>query len=383
MLEYYIWLQLCLGAGSNKVKTILSHYKTPQAVFRADNKSRIASKLFTKKQLELMQTVPLSKALGVLACCKENNIGIITIDSKKYPYCLSIIDNPPLILYYKGKFPDFDTVPSVCIVGPRKVSDFGKRAAYSLGYRLSKSGITVVSGGAVGTDTYAHSGALKADCKTALVMGCGILHDYLPENKKLREAVCQKGCIISEHPPEFPVTKGAFPTRNRILSALCLGTVVVEAPQRSGALITARYACEQGRDVFVIPGEPNKPEYKGSNALLRDGAKPLLDTSDIFNEYILRFPDKINIETAYSKPIIEKREKETEKFEKIEKNLNIPLSKEAQMVYNSLNKQKFIPEDLSFLGLSSGELLSALTELEMEFIIKALPGGMYEVCKND
>ncbi len=382
MLEYYIWLQLCLGAGSRKVKEIISYYKTPEKVFKSDNKSRMASRLFTKAQLERMDKIPLSKALGVLACCKENNIGAITIDSKRYPYCLKVIDNPPLILYYKGKFPDFDNTPAVCIVGPRKVSEFGKRAAYSLGYRLSKSGITVVSGGALGSDTYAHAGTLKAGAKTILVMGCGILHDYLPENKKLREAVCENGCIISEHPPKFPVTKGAFPTRNRIMAALSLGTVVVEAGERSRALITARYACEQGRDVFVIPGEPDKKEYKGSNALLRDGAKPLLDTSDIFNEYIIRFPDKINIETAFNGPIITpKKPKENINDIKKEKNLNISLSKEAKMVYNNLNKQKFLPEDLADTGLSSGELLSALTELEMEFIIKALPGGMYEICK--
>jgi len=378
MLEYYIWLQLCLGAGSGRVKEILETFKTAKAVFKADNAFREKTGLFTKNQLDKMQKITLSKAVSVLACCKENGIGIITFKSEKYPYCLSVIDNPPLLLYYKGSFPDFDNTPTICIVGPRNISQFGKKAAYSLGYRLAKSGMNIVSGGALGCDSFAHAGALKAKGKTILVMGCGILYNYLPENKALRDAVSKNGCIISEYPPEFPVTKGAFPTRNRILSALSLGTVVVEASEKSGALITARYACEQGRDVFVISGEPDKPEYKGSNALLRDGAKPLLDTSDIFNEYIVRFPDKINIDNAYSKPIVEKKE---EKTEKNEKNLNIPLSKAAEMLYNNLNKQKFMPEDLSDLGLTSGELLSALTELEMEFIIRALPGGMYEVCK--
>ena len=381
MLEYYIWLQLCLGAGNRNVKEILKYYKSPEAVFKADKNSRLESGLFTPTQLKKTLTVSLSKAIEILVSCKENGISVVCIDMPEYPFCLKVIENPPLVLYFKGELPQFDDIPAICIVGPRNVSEFGKRAAYSLGFRLAKSGFVVVSGGALGTDTYAHAGALKAGGKTVLVMGCGLLYDYLPENVKLRNAVSECGCVLSEHPPEFPVTRGAFPTRNRILSALSLGTVVVEAPEKSGSLITARYAYEQGRDVFVIPGEPSRAEYIGSNALLRDGAKPLLDTSDIFNEYIIRFPDKINIKTAFEGKIIEPEIKKDYKNErKNEKNLNIPLSKEAEIVYNNLNKQKFLPEDLGDLGLTSGELLSALTELEMEFIIKALPGGMYEIC---
>lgn len=382
MLEYYIWLQLCLGAGCRKIKEILAFYKTPQNIFKDDKDHRISTGLFTNKQIVNMDKIPLNKAVGILGLCKDSSIKTVVYGDNKYPYCLSVIENPPLILYYKGELPNFDSTPAVCIVGPRNVSDFGKKSAYSLGYRLAKSGITVVSGGAVGCDTFAHAGALKAGGKTVLVIPCGILYDYLPENRKLRKAVTENGCVISEHPPEFPVIRGAFPTRNRILSALSLGTVVVEAGERSGALITARYAYEQGRDVFVIPGAPTKAEYKGSNALLRDGAKPLLDASDIFNEYIFRFPDKINIERAFEALDFSAKKQENIKNDpKIQKKLNISLSKEAEMVYNNLNKQKFLPEDLSCTGLSAGELLSALTELEMEFIIKALPGGMYEICK--
>ena len=379
MLEYNVWLQLILGAGNNRAKKIISHYGNAENVFKAKAEERKNSKLFTTAEINRMNHTPLQDALIILAECKENNIDIIPLGDDRYPYCLSVIDNPPLVLYVKGNFPDFDNYPAICIVGPRIVSDFGKRAAYSLGYRLSKSGMIVVSGGALGTDTYAHAGALKASGQTVLVMGCGILNNYLPENKALRDKVSINGCLISEHPPKTPILKGAFPIRNRILSALSLGTVVVEAGNRSGGLITARYAAEQGRDVFVIPGSPDKKEYKGSNELLRDGAKPLLDASDIFNEYIVRFPSKINIETAYDGPIITaKKEDNIEKNEKIQKKLNESLSNEAKIVYNRLNKQKFFPEDISDTGLSASELLSALTELEMEFYIKALPGGMYE-----
>lgn len=379
MMEFYIWLQLILGAGNAKAKEIIEFFGSAEKVFRADEEKRKSSKLFTLAELKRMSLTPISKAIEIMSECKENGIEIIPFGSQKYPYCLSVIENPPLVLYVKGELPDFDNTPTVCIVGPRKVSDFGKKAAYSLGYRLAKSGITVISGGALGCDTYAHAGALKSGGKTVLLMGCGILSDYLPENKELRETVSKKGCLISEYPPRTDANRYTFPVRNRIMSALSLGTVVIEAGMKSGALITARHAAEQGRDVFVIPGSPDKDEYKGSNMLLRDGAKPLLDASDIFNEYIFRYPDKINIERAYAdSKILDKQKEEKEKNQKI---LNETLSNEAKIVYNNLDKQKFLPEDIKCGNLSSAQLLSALTELEMEFLIKALPGGMYEKCE--
>ncbi len=379
MIKYNIWLQQVLGAGNCKLKEILGVYSNAQNVFKTNHKLRKESGLFSAAELKRMESISLATSLKILADCKLHGINTVSFGEKEYPYCLSVIENPPLVIYYKGVLPDFDKTPAICIVGPRKVSDFGKKAAFSLGYRLAKSGMIVISGGALGTDTYAHAGALKSGEKTILVMGCGILNDYLPENKDLRNTVSKNGCLISEFPPRHEPSKYTFPIRNRIMSALSLGTVVIEAGNRSGALITARHAAEQGRDVFVIPGSPEQKHYVGSNQLLRDGAKPLLDASDIFNEYIVRFPDKINIEKAYSSKILDDKKQEKERDNKKEiKKLNKTLSKEAKIVYNRLNKQKFLPEEIVGTGLSSGELLSALTELEMEFLIRALPGGMYE-----
>ena len=380
-MKYFIALQQILGAGNNQVIGILNHFGSPKAVFEADDILRKESGLFTKTELKKLSSPDFDKAEKIITISAENDIKIIPFGDKRYPYCLSVIENPPLVIYVKGKLPDFENTPSVCIVGPRNVSEFGKKAAFSLSYRLARSGMIVISGGALGTDTYAHAGALKGDGITVLLMGCGILNGYLPENSKLRQAVCDKGCLISEYPPEMPATRYSFPIRNRIMAALSLGTVVIEAGEKSGSLITARHAYEQGRDVFVVPGSPDKKEYAGSNSLLRDGAKPLLDASDIFNEYIVRFPDKINIERAFSEPILTTDfTQNEEKIEKIEKNFNETLSKEAKIVYNCLDKRKFLPEEIKNTGLSSGQILSALTELEMEFLIKALPGGMYERC---
>lgn len=372
-MEYFVWLQLCLGAGNKRIKKILKNY-TPFEIYNLSETELSQAKIFTQKEKEHFKRVTLKDAKDIVSLCKNNGIEIVIIKDKNYPKPLLEIHNPPLVLYVKGELPDFEEIPTISIVGPRNVSEFGKKSAYSLGYRLAKSGMIVVSGGAIGADSYAHIGALKAKGKTVLVMGCGLLATYLEENRSLREHISKSGCLISEYPPEFPASKYTFPVRNRIISGLSLGTVLVEAPLKSGALITANHALDQDRDVFVIPGRPDMIEYKGSNMLLRDCARPLLDTSDIFNEYIPHFPSKIDLEKAY------KKEPEMQKNKNNKKILNETLSNQAKIVYNCLDNQKFYPDDLK-TGLSPSELLSALGELEMEFIIRALPGGQYEICK--
>ncbi|MEE1238774.1 MAG: DNA-processing protein DprA [Acutalibacteraceae bacterium] len=381
MTEYFVWLQKALGAGNIRAVKALGHFGNAENIYKATPSERKAAGIFSPKDLSRLGSTKIDTAKGIIEDCRKYGIDIIPLGDREYPYCLSVIDNPPIVLYVKGEMLDFDNTPSICIVGPRKVSDYGKKAAYSLGYRLSKSGMTVVSGGAVGSDYYAHLGALKAGCKTALVMGCGIESGYLPQNEPLRRHISENGCIISEHPPKAGLTKFSFPVRNRIMSALALGTVVVEAGKKSGALITANHALNQGRDVFVIPGSPTEEQYVGSNALLRDGAKPLLDISDIFNEYIPRFPDKIDVKKAYEKP--NNSVKNTEEKQIYKKLSNETLSKEAKIVYNYLDKHKFYPDEIDGTNLSSSEILSALIELELEGLIRALPGGRYELTENN
>ncbi|MEE1005609.1 MAG: DNA-processing protein DprA [Acutalibacteraceae bacterium] len=381
MTEYFIWLQGALGAGNIRAVKALKYFGNAENIYKASPSERKAAGMFSPKDLSRLSGTKIDIAKTIIDDCRKYGIDIIPLGDKKYPYCLSVIDNPPIVLYLKGEMLDFDNTPAICIVGPRKVSDYGKKAAYSLAYRLSKSGMTVVSGGAVGSDYYAHVGALKAGCKTALVMPCGIESGYLSQNAPLRKCVSENGCIISELPPKAGLTKFSFHIRNRIMSALSLGTVVVEAGEKSGALITANHALNQGRDVFVIPGLPTEKHYVGSNALLRDGAKPLLDVSDIFNEYIPRFPDKIDIKKAFEKP--QKRAKKTEKKEVYKKLSNETLSKEAKIVYNHLDKHKFYPDEIGGTDLGSSEILSALIELELEGLVRALPGGRYELCDRN
>ena len=369
-----IRLQQAFGAGSTKAVKFFNVLRDNDLLDTDFNKSKIES-IIGNKYAEKIMNVSLQFVFKIIDDCLKNDICILTICDTEYPIRLRNISDCPIVLYYKGEFKNIDSLPLISIVGPRKISEFGKKAAYSLARRLSSAGMIIVSGAAIGADTCAHKGALAVNAKTIAVLGCGICYDYLPENRILREKISKSGCLISEHPPFASATKFGFPIRNRIISALSVGTVVIEASFKSGSLITARLANDQGRDVFVIPGNPTLENYKGSNALLRDGAIPLLDANDIFNHYLSIFPGLIDVEKAYEA-------NEDKNIKKINKNFHLSLSNEAKIVYNNMNKQIFTVDDLLVTDLSDDQLLSALTELEIEGVIKALPGGMYEVKNN-
>ncbi|MCQ2454849.1 MAG: DNA-processing protein DprA [Clostridia bacterium] len=370
-----ITIQHIFGAGSLRAFKIYENIKS-QNLLNNDIKTMLEKISFSEEVKIKLLAADYKIAENTIDLCKKHNVNILTIADKYYPEILKNIDVPPLVLYYKGELPNFDILPSITIVGPRKVSDYGKKVAFSLGYRLSKAGMIVVSGGALGCDTAAHEGALSTNGKTVMVLGCGIDAEYLMENKKLRDDTEKNGCIISEYPPLVKPTRHSFPIRNRIMSGLTLGTVIVEAPEKSGALITARCAMEQGRDVFVIPGSPSLKQYKGSNKLLRDGAKLLIDSSDIFGEYIPRFAEYLDLERAFSK---EDEINHKKNIKKSSNNLQETLSNEAKIVYNYLDRQIFSIDDISECGLSSDEILSSLTELELENLIEPIIGGKYKL----
>lgn len=396
---YYIWLASALGLGNKKFVPLIEKYKTAKAIFDLKAEELSLNSFLTKAERDKLQKKNLFSAKKIVETCKQNNIKIITFNDKEYPLILKELINPPICLYVKGEFPDFDNEPFICMVGKREGSEYGKKVAWSLSARLSLGGITVLSGGAKGIDAYAHRGALDVGKKTVAVLACGINYDYLKVNKTLRETISKNGCLISEYPPNAPVYKKNFKLRNRLLSALTFGTVVVESGEGSGAMITANYAVEQGREVFVITGKPDDPNYYGNNQLLRDGAKPVFEANDIFLEYISRFgykilPNKAN-ETNLSKIFAEKYktpkkeiEKNTNTHSDKEKNIkkiqnieNLPLSKNAKVVYNCIDNNLFVMDDLLSTGLSFDELLTAVTELELLGLIKAIPGGRYSVLR--
>ncbi len=407
-VKYWVWLQQVLGPASEFAGKLLSEGISAEYVYNHRNNASLLSKSARKKALE----TDLAVAERIIDECFLNGIKLINPFSKQYPNALLNISDPPLVLYYKGELPDFDNIPAVCIVGPRKVSGYGYKCAYSLSARLSIGGITVISGGAVGCDYAAHDGALCHGGKTVAVLGNGLCNDYLKQNSELRGRIENSGCLITEYPPDTPASKFTFPKRNRIMASLSDGTVLIEAPKRSGALITAGLAAEYGKDLFVIPGTPGDINYEGSNQLLRDGAKPLVEISDVFGEYLWTYPDKINIERAYNATLIKPKtnnngaksaekdpdfNKKTQKneaknnvfkennmifeenIEKIKKILPENLSKNAKIVYNQLDKQIFCLDDLLDLELNAAEITSALGELEIFGFVCGIPGGRYSL----
>jgi DNA processing protein len=202
-----------------------------------------------------------------------------------FPKRLGNIYCPPHILYMGGNLGQIDEELCIAIVGTRKYTEYGKEVAFDLGYNLAREGVVVISGLARGIDTVAIQGALDAGGKTVAVLGCGVNVPYPPENANLMRAVAKHGAVISEYPPFTEPYSGNFPQRNRIISGLSLGVVVAEAPQKSGALITASFALDQGRDVFAIPGNVNSIQSEGANRLLYDGARMVRNAQDILLEY--------------------------------------------------------------------------------------------------
>ncbi len=408
---YWLWLHCALGAGGIKSKEIISRFSSAKALYEAGDKGRRELNIFTENQLTRLNNTTLDEVNELIKQCSAQNIGIITIGDKNYPKRLKRIYNPPYALFYKGEFPNFDSIPTLCIVGTRKVTDYGYKCAYSLSGRLSQGGFLIISGGAKGSDTAAHLGALLTGNKTVAVLPCGFNINYPVANKKLREDILLSGgCLISEYLPDTPAQKSHFVVRNRLLSGLSNGVIVAEAPLKSGAMITANYAAEQNRDVFAIPGNPAQLNYLGNNSLIRDGAKAVSFITDVFSEYICEFNDKISIEMAMAKPlpsyksydfgIEEKVEvnnkndvkppyklkeqgnfevKNTEKIKINKKILSEPLSKNTKMIYNQLNKQIFSCDDLLSSEVNSSMALAAVGELELYGLIEAIPGGRYKL----
>jgi len=235
----------------------------------------------------------LTKAEKIFNDCKEVGCRIVTFHDSEYPERLKNIYDPPVVLYVKGKLPNIDDEPVVGVVGTRKCTPYGIVNAENTGLKLAKSGVIIATGLAKGVDTAATVGALKGGGCVVGVIGTGVDIVYPAENKLIYKEVINNGVIISEYPPGTQAFKHHFPARNRIVSGLSLGIAIIEAPMKSGALITAARALEQGKDVFVLPGNVDAAACEGSNRLLREGAIPFISGDDIIDEYIDLYHDKI------------------------------------------------------------------------------------------
>lgn len=292
-LKYWVWLTALPGLSNRSRLLLLERYGSPEDVYYADAEELALTEGLTPGQAQLLSDKSLTRADRILADCARGDIFLLTMQDAAYPARLRDIFDPPVLLYGKGSLPLFDEEAAIAVVGTRSCTPYGLRCAHRMGYELARQGAVVVSGMAKGIDGAAMRGALQAGGFTAAVLGGGVDVVYPAENRRLYEDIAATGVLLSEYPPGTEPKGSHFPVRNRIISGLSLGVLVVEAPERSGALITANTALEQGRDVFAVPGPINADTSRGCNQLIRDGAGLVMEAWDVLGTYQRQFPQKL------------------------------------------------------------------------------------------
>ena len=431
---YWLWLAEKCGIASKQFGRLIEKYDDPFDVYRlSEDEIEQLEGINGALRAKLCEK-DLENSYSILKYCKENRVDIISYGDSRYPARLKNIEDAPILLYCLGHFPDFNSALCIGIVGTRKMSEYGKQSAYKIGYELSSAGAIVVSGMALGVDGAAASGALSAGGRTVAVLGCGISVVYPKEHKKLMEEISRKGAVITEYPPAEAPHGHNFPKRNRIISGLCQGVLVVEGAAGSGALITARRAIDQGREVFALPGKIDESNSEGPNELIREGAYPALCSDDILRHYdflyhdvidyskhtkakrkvargdadaalkkygvgsrVLKFandpkpqePAQTQTPDEESFVLEQKREEEqtpieqasTEKRESMADNsaeLLAGLDETTRRVFESLPIDKAVsPDALAAAGIGVGDAITSLTMLELCGLVSSLPGGLY------
>ena len=296
MLKYWIWLAE-LGLKNQTRLALLEHFGTPEKLYFAEEEEILLTRDITRDQVEILRDRNLNPASRILDECRRLNQTVLTIQDAAYPNRLRNIFDPPCLLYVQGRLPAFDEEAAIAVVGTRSCTPYGLACGEELGYRITRGGGLVVSGLALGIDASATRGALRAGGSVVGVAGCGLDVQYPAANRGLYEDVAAAGAILSEYPPGTPPTGWHFPVRNRILSGLSVATLVVEAPESSGAIITAQNALRQGRQVFAVPGPINSPASAGCNLMIKEGRAAMATGAwDILGHFRERFPSRIREE---------------------------------------------------------------------------------------
>lgn len=392
----WIRLQSALGAGA-ALSEIIEYFGSAKALFDAGETEWRMSPVLVPRQIEKLCESTEAQANEVLATCKMNGWQVVPYDDPHYPERLRSIFNPPAVLYVDGELPDIDNSIVIGIVGTRRASDYAVKAADVMSRGIAERGAIVASGGALGVDTAAHNGAMLAGGKTIAVLGCGLGTKYLMENKPLRDAVVKNGALITEFQPFTPASKYTFPIRNRIISGISLGVLVVEASVKSGSLITANYALEQGRDVFALPCSILDPAFAGTNKLIDDGAIVATKPLDLLYPYAEEYGVKIDEVKSVGKIMRETGDKSANVYGKARDisfdNLQAgrkkrearqkaaaELSGKTKAVFNALGEEYQSADEISrAAGLSIGEALTALTALEIAGLAASSGGKRYRL----
>ncbi|MCR5825057.1 MAG: DNA-processing protein DprA [Oscillospiraceae bacterium] len=398
LTKYWVWLSECKALPLILRHRLLEQFGSPEAVFYAENDDLLQVEGMTPALAAALKSKSADDADRILGTCERLGVRILTLQDADYPLRLRNIYEPPCLLYVRGNLPLFDEEAAIAMVGTRKATPYGIETAEELSYAMARQGALIVSGGAYGIDSAAHRGALRAGARTVALLGCGIDVVYPAGNERLYRDIAASGALMTEYAPGTPARGANFPVRNRIISGLCLATVVVEAPDtRSGALITAHTALEQGRDVFAVPGPIKAPMSRGCNRLIADGEAALVaDTADILWEYEARFPHKLNcgrVEMPHTllsqteQPHVETKRPEEAAEEKPEPlpQLDVragttSLTDDQVRIVRQLRGGTLQVDDLiEAVELPTRRVLSALTVLEIEGYITQSSGRHFSL----
>jgi DNA processing protein len=358
--EAYLALNLLPQVGPVRVRKLLRHFGSPERILAAKSSEIVQVDGFGLSQAEAIagweNQIDLT---GELKKVQDRELTLLTQEDELYPALLREIHDPPVLLYVWGQLTKRDH-NAIGIVGSRHATHYGLSATKKLGFQIAYAGYTVVSGLARGIDTTAHEAALAAKGRTIAVIGSGLGKLYPPENMALAERIAQNGAVLSEYPVDRIADKQTFPYRNRIVSGWSCGLIVVEAPVRSGSLITAQQAAEQGRTVYAVPGPIDKPTSAGCNRLIQQGAKLIMDGADVLDDLMTLFP------TAPTAPKVE------------ESKPVASLTLDEEILYKAIgNEEAHINDIITASGLTSATVAPTLMRLEMKRLIRALPGRRY------
>ena len=424
---YWLWLAEKCGIASKQFGRLAERYENPFDLYRLDEDEVEQLEGISAPLKARLCEKGLESSYSILKYCKENRVDIISYGDRRYPQRLKSIEDAPILLYCLGHFPDFNSSLCIGMVGTRKMSEYGKQTSYKIGYELASAGAIVVSGMALGVDAAAACGALSSGGKTVAVLGCGISVVYPKEHKRLMDEIAKKGAVITEYPPSEAPHGHNFPKRNRIISGLCQGVLVVEGSVGSGALITARRAIDQGREVFALPGKINESNSEGPNELIQEGAYAVMSSDDILKRYDFLYHDVIDYaklsrakrktdycdaDAALSKygvstggaymprtkrpaaapveesfplgeervAVSERKQEEKKAPEQVADNsseLLSTLDETTRKVFENMPIDKAVsPDSLSALGIGIGDAITSLTMLELCGLVSSLPGGL-------
>jgi DNA processing protein len=386
-LKYWVWLAGLSGVRPGTRLALLDHFGTPEDLYFADEGEVLLTAGITREEAAALRERDLTGAERTLEACTRLGIRILTLQDADYPGRLSNIFDPPCLLYVRGTLPAVDEEAAMAVVGTRAATPYGLACAEKLGYGLAAGGALLVTGLARGIDSAAARGALRAGGRVLGVLGGGVDVIYPQENRYLFEDVAASGALLSEYAPGTEPAGSHFPVRNRILSGLSLATVVAEAPEKSGALITAGTALEQGRDVYAVPGPIDAPQSRGCNALIREGAGLVTDAWDILRDYEARWPGRLTARGAHREipqtPGYQAREEAARPARKVPAALSLSregaaLTDDQVCILRTLTDEPMLPDDLiEQTQLPARRVLSALTMLEIDGYVLHTPGNRY------